>query len=88
MTPQQQIDGGETMAEMWEGFARIVMADTQPGSPEWHAMRGAFYGGGMALFNWMMVQLDEGDDATDADLAKMDAMQAELHGFFLGGRRQ
>jgi hypothetical protein len=78
----ERIDRGQTMAEMWDGFATTVIPDCPPGSVQHDEMKNAFYAGGLCLFNWFMVQMDEGQEPTDADLARVDAMDAEIHHWF------
>ena len=78
----EKIDGGETMAEMWEGFAEAVIPFSQAGTVQYREMQKAFYSGAFCLFNWIMVQMDPGIEPTDADLARVDRMDAELTAFF------
>lgn len=84
-----KIDAGETMAEMWDGFAEAVIPFAKAGSPQHDEMKKAFFSGALCLFNWFMVQLDEGDEPTDGDLDRVSAMDAEIRGFLttLGGER-
>jgi hypothetical protein len=83
-----KIDAGKTMAEMWEGFADEVLRGVPPQSPQFADMKGAFFAGGLCLFNWFMVQMDEDREPTAGDLDKVSTMHAELHGHFLKGQRQ
>ena len=85
-TPAQKIDGGMSVAEMWEGFRDMVFPDAPAELHE--MMRGSFYAGGYALFNWFMVQLEEGDEATPTDLNRVSLLEAELRGFFEQERPQ
>lgn len=87
-TPNQQIDRGESMAEMWAGFAAKLLPFAPPGSLQYEEMRKAFYAGGLCLFNWFMVQMEEGEEATDSDLNRVSLLQAELSGFFERQRPQ
>jgi hypothetical protein len=84
-TPEDKIDGGETMAEMFEGFAEQIMPDVAKNGPQYADMKGAFFAGGLCLFNWFMVQLEEGSEVTDTDLQRVSKMNIELHSFFTEG---
>lgn len=81
-TPQEKVDKGTTMAEMWDGFAKIVIPYAPPGTIQHDEMQKAFYSGAMCLFNWFMVQLDEGEEPTDADMDRTTAVDAEIKAFF------
>ena len=90
-SPKQQVDSGETMAEMWAGFAGMVIPDVHPHSIQYSEMRKAFYSGALCLFNWFMVQLEPGDEPTETDLERVSKMSDEIHAFLTaeaGGRRQ
>lgn len=80
-TPWEKLDKGATMAEMWDGFLKATIPPTAP-QVQKDEMRNAFYAGGLCFFNWMMVQMDPGEEPTDADEKRMEAMSAELHGYF------
>lgn len=88
-TAAEKIDAGETMAEMWNGFAEAVIPFAPPGSVQYGEMQKAFYSGGLCLFNWFMVQMDEDREPTDDDLSKVDAIEREIRGFLttLSGER-
>jgi hypothetical protein len=77
-----KIDRGETMADMWDGFKDKTIPRDAP-SIQVTEMRNAFYAGGLCLFNWFMVQMDEDREPTDNDMAKVSAMNAELEDYFL-----
>lgn len=51
-------------------------------------MEKAFYSGALCLFNWFMVQLDEGIEPTDTDLNRVSLMDAEINGFFTQEKAQ
>lgn len=89
-TPAQLIDAGKTMAEMWEGFAGLVLTDVAVGSLQYVEMRKAFYSGAFSLFRWFMVQMDEGEEPTDDDVGRVARMDEELEvammSFALAGR--
>jgi hypothetical protein len=85
----EKVDAGKTMAEMWDGFAETVIPFAPRGSLQHEEMRKAFYSGGLCLFNWFMVQMDEDREPTDADLRKVDEIEKEIRTFLttLGGER-
>lgn len=78
----EKLDRGTTMAEMWDGFAQKVIPFAAPGTVQYQEMRKAFYSGALVLFNWFMVQLDEGTEPTDADMSRVGTIDAEIHAFF------
>lgn len=63
----------------WRSFAELIPV-TEPHLQR-QEMRRAFYGGAQAFFMMLMTDLDPGDQPTDADLAKMDDIEAELKQF-------
>jgi len=75
-----KVDRGATMQEMWEGFESIVLFDA-PAEVQ-SAMKTAFYGGALCLFNWFMVQMDAGEEATENDLTRIDTIDAEIRAYF------
>jgi hypothetical protein len=85
----EKIDAGKTMAEMWDGFAEAVIPFAAPGTTQHEEMRKAFYGGALCLFNWFMVQMDEGSEPTDGDLDRVSVIEAEIREFLMaaGGER-
>ena len=68
-----------TMAGQWEDMRRLLLADAHPVQVQ--EMRRAFYAGGQALLGLIMSNLDPGEEPTDADLARMDQLEAELMQF-------
>ena len=83
-----QVDSGQSMAEMWDGFATLVIPDCPRGTMQHDEMEKAFYSGALCLFNWFMVQLDEGIEPTDSDLNRVTLMDAEINGFFTREKSQ
>lgn len=85
----EKIDAGETMAEMWSGFAETVIPFAPKGGTQYEEMRKAFYSGALCLFNWFMVQMDEDREPTANDLDRVSAIESEIRGFLttLGGER-
>jgi len=77
-----KFDAGETMAEMWTGFALMVIPFARQDGVQYLEMQKAFYSGAMALFNWFMVQMEEGEEPTDNDMDRVSAMHAEITTFF------
>jgi len=82
-TPEEQVDKGQTMAEMFEGFRRMVFPDLPLTSAQYTDIRSTFYAGALSLFNWFMVQMDEDREPTDSDLDKVTAMANELQSYGL-----
>lgn len=84
-----KIDAGKTMAEMWEGFSEAVIPFAPRGSTQYEEMRKAFYSGGLCLFNWFMVQMDEDREPTENDLDRVSKIESEIRAFLttLGGER-
>lgn len=68
------------MDAAWRSYAEQVLpfgaSDVQR-----QESRRAFYAGAQSLFGGILTMLDPGEEPTDADLAKMDAVQAELSQF-------
>jgi hypothetical protein len=70
-----------SVAEMWEGFLRTAIPHSAP-AEQITEMRKAFYSGAWSLFQVLTgVGLDEGQEATDTDLAYMDRLNGELQAF-------
>ncbi len=88
MTPAEKIDRGETLAAMWEGFAETVVLPHVPkGSPLYSNARDAFYAGALCLFNWFTTQMDPGEEPTDDDMARVEAMHDEIHEYMAQRRK-
>lgn len=83
-TPWEKLDKGATFAEMWDGFLTATIPP-EASDAQKRDMQGAFYAGGLCLFNWFMMQMDDTcnpDDVTDNDLDRVDKMDAELREHF------
>lgn len=80
MDPNAKMDRGETMATMWAGFREKCLRGCSP--LQVSEMEKAFYAGALCLFHWFMVQLDPEAEPTDADMAKVSAMEKEIDAFF------
>lgn len=65
------------------GWISLRIAAIPPNAPQVQIdeMRNAFMAGAQHLFASIMQSLDAGDDATDADLRRMDLISAELELF-------
>ena len=69
-----------SIAAAWASYERTVIP-TQAGMLHREESRLAFYAGAATLFYSIMKSLDAGDEPTEADLARMDAIRAEIDGF-------
>jgi hypothetical protein len=75
------------IAQEWASYVERVMPPDAP-SLQHQEMRRAFYAGVASLFFLQMKMLDPGsEDATEADLARMDSIHAELAQFEADVRR-
>ena len=68
------------IAEAWRTFESEVLPTDAPEVQRTETRR-AFYAGARALFAGMVGMLEPGQDTTQADLGKMDAIQEELNQF-------
>jgi hypothetical protein len=68
-----------SLAETWLSYQKILPADA--GEIQITETRRAFYAGATALWSLIMSTLDPGLDPTDAELKRMDALDAELTAF-------
>ncbi|MGH6967801.1 MAG: hypothetical protein ACREEN_01680 [Stellaceae bacterium] len=65
---------------LWRTYAeRVVPANAS--TAQRLECRRAFFAGAAGLFGQIMNNLDEGEEPTDADFARLDAIQAELEQF-------
>lgn len=67
---------------LWRGFERDVIPK-DAGELQRRESRRCFYAGARALLTVLTMGLDPGDEPTDADLAKMDAISEELTAFMV-----
>jgi len=72
-----------SMADEWVTFATMVMPGVARNSVQYTEMQKAFYAGASSLFHWLMTTMDEDADPTDADVARLDALNEELTAFFM-----
>ena len=71
-----------TLADQWTEFSKeFVPANAPPVQTQ--ECRRAFYAGAAAFFSTIYHSMDEGAEATDADVTKLAAMHRELIDFGL-----
>lgn len=70
----------ERLGEQWLSYWTAVKPDNAP-PIQLQECRRAFYAGARALLSLEMTQLEDGTEPTDADLAMMDEVYAELLAF-------
>lgn len=80
--PVHNLDKGETVAEMFSGYANMVYPMLDKASIQYVETEKAFYAGALCLFNWMMVQLDSDEEPTEADLDRVSKIDEEIRAFF------
>jgi hypothetical protein len=69
-----------SMAAAWAEFEHKVLSGASPVQRD--EMRKAFYCGGVSIFFGLIMGLDPSSpDATDGDLAQMDAIKTEFEAF-------
>ncbi len=68
------------VARAWASFEAAVVP-AEAGEHQRASMKMAFYGGASSLLAAILNMLEPGEDATAADLANMDALEAELREF-------
>jgi len=64
----------------WRSYAEHVIPANAPDAQRVECRR-AFYAGAQALYGGLIKMLDPGDEPTDADLARMEAIHDELEQF-------
>jgi hypothetical protein len=84
-TPTQKVDRGQTMAEMWDGYQRMALPFSGPGKVRYNIAQAAFYSGALCLFNWFMVQLDDGTEPTNDDMDRVSKLESEIETYFTRG---
>jgi len=70
-------DQGRLVEAGWIGFSILAQ---QPGVP-CEVMRDAYMAGAYHVFRSMISTLDEGSEPTDADMARMSMISAEIDAF-------
>lgn len=64
----------------WNSYATLVLP-ANAGPVQRDETRKAFYAGASVLFHTVLRALDDGDDATENDLALVDGISAEIDAF-------
>lgn len=77
---KQLADDGRLIEAGWIGL-RIATGLIDASPTQLSEMRKAFMAGAQHLFASIMTVLEEGDDATEADLLRMSLIAAELEAF-------
>ena len=74
------LDTGKPIEMGWAGF---VLAVGLAGAPDeqLHEMRLAFFAGAQHLFGTIMSAMDAGEEETDDDMRRIEAVDAELQAF-------
>lgn len=70
---------GNMIELMWRAFAKHI--DVPAGGVQWTEMRRAFFAGAATMWQAQLLILDPGTEATEADFARMDSLNAELDRF-------
>lgn len=73
---REQTDSTNVIETLWTLFAAHVEIPT--GGVQWVESRRCFFGGAATMFEAMLRMMDPGDEATEADLRRMDRIAAEL----------
>lgn len=78
---KEMADRGRLIEAGWIGL-RLAAVPLDAPAAQLDEMRTAFFAGAHHLLQSIMTMMDPGDEPTDADMARMDGIQAELDGFF------
>lgn len=70
---------GDLFKRKWATYCALLPQSA--GLVQVQETRRAFYAGGAALFHVIVNELDPGDEPTEADLKKMDALKEEFDQF-------
>lgn len=73
-------DRGQLIESGWTGFRALVIPPSAP-QLQVDEMKKAFYAGAHHFFAAVMSVMDDGDEPSDADLARMQNAAAELRSF-------
>lgn len=79
---RQLVDDGKLIEAGWVGLRLIALAP-DAGALQLQEMREAFFAGAQHLFSSLMGVLDEDSEPTDADMKRMDQIDAELRAFIV-----
>lgn len=74
------VDDGKLVEGGWQAF-RVLYLPQDVSRGQLNDMRIAFFAGAHHLFASVLTFLESGDDATEADLRRLDALQQELDAF-------
>lgn len=77
---QKLTDNGQLIEAGWVGL-RIMAIDHRAPDDQIREMRMAYMAGAQHLFSSIMSILEDGDDATDADMRRMALIDQELRAF-------
>lgn len=77
------VDQGKLVEAGWVSLKAMTLPKEAP-PIQIEEMRNAFFAGAQHLFASIMYILDEDAEPTDADLRRIDNIQAELDAFFAG----
>ena len=69
------------VGERWRKYSSRVLDPIQANQIQRQETRRAFYAGASALMTIVLENLEGGDEPTEADLAMMDNLKAELDNF-------
>lgn len=77
---RELVEQGRIIEAGWQGLRLMAVP---PGAPpvQIREMRNAFFAGAQHLFSTIMRTLDPGDEPTEADMRRLDNIQAELDAF-------
>jgi len=78
---RELVDKGRLIEAGWVGL-RIAAIPPDAGKVQLEEMRNAFFAGAQHLFASIMDVLDEGQEPTEADVARMGLISGELEVFY------
>ena len=74
------VDEGKLVEAGWVGLKAMAVPADAP-AIQLEEMRNAFFAGAQHVYSSIMTMLDPGEDPTEADLSRMDAIDKELRNF-------
>lgn len=77
---KQLADDGKLLESGWIGMRLACIPDNAP-VEQLRSMRLAYMAGAQHAFSSMMNMMDEGQEPTEADMAKMDLLHKEIQAF-------
>lgn len=77
------VDEGKLIEAGWQGL-RLMAVSSEASEVQLRELRMAFFAGAQHLFGSIMSFMEEGSEATDADMQRMEAVDAELEAFIAG----